>query len=197
MSQSDTSTLKTADGISLKLSLQRSLRRKKRNALLLVAPLFLFILITFIIPIAYMLVRSVDNQIFAEILPTTAPLRLVGDVERAIQHYLNFSSDMVITAVEAKHNPHFTMIKENSSGMVELFSCDDEKQVSRRQDAPEALGIVPVAYVTSPQFILSNQGLWGGSVSAVKVDPLSGIDIDDKYDFYLAELVAKDKRSIP
>ncbi|WP_299881073.1 ABC transporter permease [uncultured Cocleimonas sp.] len=74
MSQSDTSTLKTADGISLKLSLQRSLRRKKRNALLLVAPLFLFILITFIIPIAYMLVRSVDNQIFAEILPTTAPL---------------------------------------------------------------------------------------------------------------------------
>lgn len=74
MAQSETGGLKTADGVPLKLSLQRSLRRKKRNALLLVAPLFLFILITFLMPIFEMLLRSVDNQITVEILPTTVPL---------------------------------------------------------------------------------------------------------------------------
>ncbi len=74
MAQSETGGLKTADGVSLKLSLQRSLRRKKINALLLVAPLFLFILITFLMPIFEMLLRSVDNQITAEIIPTTVPL---------------------------------------------------------------------------------------------------------------------------
>ncbi len=74
MAQSETGSLKTADGVPLKLSLQRSLRRKKRNALLLVAPLFLFILITFLMPIFEMLLRSVDNQITAEIIPTTVPL---------------------------------------------------------------------------------------------------------------------------
>lgn len=68
---SNTETLTTIDGTSLKLSLQRSLRRKKRNALLLVAPLFLFILVTFLFPIFDMLVRGVDNKITAEILPTT------------------------------------------------------------------------------------------------------------------------------
>ncbi len=80
MSQSS-STLKTADGSlqmadgsSLKANLERSLRRRKRNALLLVAPLFLFILITFLVPIFDMLIRSVDNKITAEILPTTIPL---------------------------------------------------------------------------------------------------------------------------
>ncbi len=68
---SHTEALKTADGISLKLSLQRSLRRKKRNALLLVAPLFLFILVTFLFPIFDMLLRGVENSITEEILPTT------------------------------------------------------------------------------------------------------------------------------
>ena len=71
MAQDSSSTLKTADGASLKLSIQRSLRRRKRNALLLVMPLFLFILITFLFPIFDMLIRSVDNKITADILPTT------------------------------------------------------------------------------------------------------------------------------
>ncbi len=79
MTQNDTGDLKTADGISLKLSLKRSLRRKRRNALLLVAPLFLFILITFLMPIFSMLMKSVDNSITQEILPTTAPLLLKWD----------------------------------------------------------------------------------------------------------------------
>ena len=70
---SNTEALKTADGISLKLSLQRSLRRKKRNALLLVAPLFLFVLFTFLFPIFSMLYKGVDNSITQEILPTTIP----------------------------------------------------------------------------------------------------------------------------
>ncbi len=69
-----TEALKTADGISLKLSLQRSLRRKKRNALLLVAPLFIFVLFTFLFPIFNMLYNGVDNKITQSTLPTTVPL---------------------------------------------------------------------------------------------------------------------------
>ena len=70
---SNTEALQTADGVSLKLSLQRSLRRKKRNALLLVAPLFLFVLFTFLLPIFNMLYNGVDNSITQDILPTTVP----------------------------------------------------------------------------------------------------------------------------
>jgi len=81
MAQDSTATLTTTDGISLKLSLQRSLRRRKRNALLLVAPLFLFILITFLVPIFDMLIRSVDNKITEEVLPTTLPLLAKWDAQ--------------------------------------------------------------------------------------------------------------------
>lgn len=60
-----------ADGTPLKKSLQRALRRQKIRALMLIAPLLLFILITFIAPIADMLFRSVENQIVSDTIPRT------------------------------------------------------------------------------------------------------------------------------
>ncbi len=63
--------LKTADGISLKTALRKSLYQQKLNAFLLVTPLLLFILITFIFPIGDMLFRSVENQIVSKTLPNT------------------------------------------------------------------------------------------------------------------------------
>jgi putative spermidine/putrescine transport system permease protein len=60
-----------ADGRPLKRSLARALRAQKMRALLLIAPLLIFILITFIAPILDMLFRSVENQIVSETIPRT------------------------------------------------------------------------------------------------------------------------------
>ncbi|MFK7751757.1 MAG: ABC transporter permease [Sedimentitalea sp.] len=60
-----------ADGTPLKRSLARALRVQKLRALALIAPLLLFVLITFIAPIGDMLFRSVENQIVRETLPKT------------------------------------------------------------------------------------------------------------------------------
>ena len=68
-----TEELFTADGTPLRLSLARALRRQKLRALLLVAPLFVFISVTFLIPIGDMLFRSVENHVVGEILPRRAP----------------------------------------------------------------------------------------------------------------------------
>ncbi len=66
--------LVTVDGTPLKVSLGRAKRRAKIRALLLVAPLFAFILVTFFIPIFSMLTRSIENDIVADTLPMSAPL---------------------------------------------------------------------------------------------------------------------------
>ncbi|MBY6135505.1 ABC transporter permease [Leisingera sp. XS_AS12] len=60
-----------ADGTPLKRSLARALRMQKLRALMLIAPLLLFILLTFILPVADMLYRSVDNRIVENTLPRT------------------------------------------------------------------------------------------------------------------------------
>ena len=65
-----------ADGTPLKRSLNRALRRQKFRALLLIAPLLIFVLVTFIAPIVDMLFRSVENEIVQDTLPrTTAALK--------------------------------------------------------------------------------------------------------------------------
>ena len=63
--------LTMADGTPLKVALARATRRSKIRAFLLVAPLLLFILVTFIFPIVDMLMRSVDNPEVNEAIPQT------------------------------------------------------------------------------------------------------------------------------
>jgi putative spermidine/putrescine transport system permease protein len=68
--EADNEVITTADGVPLKVSLKKALWERKKTALLLVAPLFLFVMITFLIPIFDMLLRSVDNSIAGEQFPT-------------------------------------------------------------------------------------------------------------------------------
>ncbi|MBX2879583.1 MAG: ABC transporter permease [Granulosicoccus sp.] len=66
-----TATLTTKDGQPLRKSLARALRREKFRALLLITPLLLFVIISFVMPIGDMLFRSVENKIVEDTLPGT------------------------------------------------------------------------------------------------------------------------------
>jgi putative spermidine/putrescine transport system permease protein len=61
----------TSDGVPLEQSLKKAERRNKIKAFLLVAPLLLFLLITYVSPIAEMLTRSVDDKMITNMLPKT------------------------------------------------------------------------------------------------------------------------------
>ncbi len=61
--------LTAADGTPLHKALGRATRRAKWRAFLLVFPLLIFIIITFAIPIAQMLYRSVNNTAFSDNMP--------------------------------------------------------------------------------------------------------------------------------
>jgi putative spermidine/putrescine transport system permease protein len=63
--------LQTHDGEPLKRSLARALRRQKLRALMLIAPLLIFVLVGFLAPIGSMLTRSVENPIVEDTLPRT------------------------------------------------------------------------------------------------------------------------------
>jgi len=71
MNQTASGPILTTDGIPLKVSLQKSERRNKIRAFLLAAPLLVFILVTFLIPIADMLVRSIDDRQINTVFPKT------------------------------------------------------------------------------------------------------------------------------
>ncbi len=75
MAQADSAApgevLTTVDGTPLKTSLARALRREKMRSLMLVAPLFAFIGVTFILPIGDMLWRGIEDPTVSTYLPRT------------------------------------------------------------------------------------------------------------------------------
>ena len=78
-----TTGLVTADGQDLKTALAKAEFQAKKRAFLLVLPLLLFVMLTFVLPIGQMLVRSVHNDAFyswtdrdtGEVTPTMANVR--------------------------------------------------------------------------------------------------------------------------
>ena len=68
---SETKQILTTDGIPLEVSLKKAERKNKIKAFLLVAPLLLFLIITYVFPIGEMLTRSIDDKMVTQMLPKT------------------------------------------------------------------------------------------------------------------------------
>ena len=68
---SETQKILTTDGIPLEESLKRAEKKNKIKAFLLVCPLLLFLVITYVFPIGDMLFRSVDDRMVTNMLPKT------------------------------------------------------------------------------------------------------------------------------
>ena len=72
----------TTDGIPLKVSLKKTERKNKIKAFLLVFPLLLFIIVTFVVPIGDMLLRSVDDSQINEVYGKTFEEYIKWDKEK-------------------------------------------------------------------------------------------------------------------
>ncbi|MGR3373881.1 ABC transporter permease [Pseudooceanicola nanhaiensis] len=114
-----------ADGTPLKKSLNRALRRQKMRALMLIAPLLIFILVAFIAPIADMLFRSVENQIVSETLPRTVESledwdHTTGDLPSE-GTFRALYVDMFIAAEKKEHTRLGTRLNYEQTGVSSLF----------------------------------------------------------------------------
>lgn len=132
-----------ADGLPLKRSLARALRRQKIRSLLLIAPLLLFVLITFIIPIGNMLMRSVDNEIVEQTIPrTVTALRDWDETSGTVPDEAVFAAlyeDMLIATDEKKHTRLGSRLNYEYSGMSSMFRKTNERRLGRMDtEAPLA-----------------------------------------------------------
>ena len=114
-----------ADGTPLKKSLARALRVQKMRALMLIAPLLLFILVTFIAPIADMLFRSVENNIVSNTLQRTIPALAQFDPDTTDAPedpvFEDLYYDMFLAAEAKEHTRLGTRLNYEETGMSSLF----------------------------------------------------------------------------
>ncbi|WP_236042531.1 ABC transporter permease [Roseibium aggregatum] len=117
--------LTTQDGKPLKAALSRALFREKMRSLMLIAPLLIFVLLTFVAPIVDMLWRSVENKIVSDTLPETVVVLQEWDPatgeapdEAAYEALYN---DLKIAVAEKTHTRLGSRLNYEKSGISSLF----------------------------------------------------------------------------
>jgi N-acylneuraminate cytidylyltransferase len=120
------------------------------------------------------------------VVPTTAPLRAVEDLEHCLDEYEKGGADVVITVTDARRSPYFNMVKVQMDGTVSLI-IPPSGSITQRQDAPTVYDMTTVAYVASPEFVMTRDGIFEGRVRHVYIPPERALDIDTPLDFRIAE----------
>ena len=119
------------DGTPLKVSLRRSQFLSRVRAFGLVVPLLLFVVITFVLPIISMLMRSVDNHIVPDILPKTIIALQDWDAKDAQlppeTAYKAFIDDMKIAIQERTHTKLGQRLNYDYPGMSGVFRSSGRK----------------------------------------------------------------------
>jgi putative spermidine/putrescine transport system permease protein len=165
MAEAATELLTTADGRPLKAALAAAQGRAKRRAFLLVMPLLLFVVLTFLVPIGYMLKRSFEHDGFAASAPTlVAWFEANPDFDPANppeEAYAALVQDLAQMQVDKNTGMAGTRINYSVPGTISLF----------KKGAREAKNLTPpfkeAMIALDPNW--AKPVLWRGMASAAHV----------------------------
>jgi len=126
----ETQKILTTDGIPLEESLKKAEKKSKIKAFLLVAPLLLFLIITYVFPIGEMLFRSVDDTMVTKMLPKTFKAMEKWDGKELPEEevFAAFYKDYNILVKEKKHGKLATQLNYEKNGFRSIL-----KKLARKQ----------------------------------------------------------------
>ena len=127
------------------------------------------------------------------VLPVTSPLRKKKHIYQAINKFQKDKSDALITIKEPENNPYFNMIRLNKKDYAQIII--NKKKFTRRQDAPKVYSMSTICFVLRPSFILKTKNIFNGKVSTALFDKKYSVDIDDNFDFGMAETLFNKNKS--
>jgi len=131
--------------------------------------------------------KKKDIDYFVSV-PTTAPLRKISDIDRCIKKAIKGKLDIVFTASKSLKNPYFNIVKLNKKKLN--LACEGKNKIFRRQDAPECYDLTTACYVFKPKYISENKNIYRGKTGLVLLPKERAIDIDDKFDYKIANFLS-------
>jgi len=126
---------------------------------------------------------------FIVYLEPTGPLRIVEDIDGAIEKAVNNNADSVVGLVELEDaNP--VRVKKIVNDLIEPF-CIPEPEGLRRQDQEKAYLRNGSVYVFRRDNIVLNNSLWGKDSRPYVMPRERSVNIDEESDFLVAEFFLK------
>lgn len=127
------------------------------------------------------------------LLQPTSPLRNAENVCNALSLWDEKSMDLLLSVKETEANPYYVLFQENEKGYLIKAKSGD---FSRRQDCPSVYELNGAIYIFSASYNDNPSLKIGVRTKKFVMDKVSSIDVDDRYDFLVAELFLKEKRSL-
>jgi len=141
------------------------------------------------------MIEMESNEVFDYIvlLEPTSPLRQAFDIDNAIEELLNSSEASSIVGVgkTESQNPAFLVLLDKDS-FIQGFQ-DKNMSSIRRQDIRDVYFFEGSIYVSEVKTFLNKKSFYHSKTIAYKLPKYKTIEIDDIYDFIMAEALLKNR----
>ncbi|MCR4657338.1 MAG: acylneuraminate cytidylyltransferase family protein [Lachnospiraceae bacterium] len=124
------------------------------------------------------------------VLQPTSPLRSAKDIEAAFDLFRGKNANAVISVCEADHPPAWFHTLPQDGDMSAFGNADDNEK--RRQDFSKHYRINGAIYLMRiPYFLEDHHNIFRERAYAFIMDKRVSVDIDDQFDFDVAEAIYK------
>ena len=121
------------------------------------------------------------------LLQPTSPLRKGIHINECLKLYGD-DVDQVLSVKETDSNPYFLLFEEDENGYLKKVLSGD---FTRKQDCPAVYEINGAIYIINVRSLLDSDTLVFSRTKKYVMDKESSIDIDDEFDFNLAEFILR------
>jgi N-acylneuraminate cytidylyltransferase/CMP-N,N'-diacetyllegionaminic acid synthase len=125
-------------------------------------------------------------------LQPTSPFRSHLDIDQAIQLLKSTEAESVVSITRLDHNPNW-MLKMDKEGRLVNFIAGGTS-VNTRQEMEPVYELNGAIYLIRTDILLKRKTFFVDEVYGYIMPKERSIDIDTPWDFYLADLVAKDMK---
>lgn len=122
------------------------------------------------------------------LLQPTSPLRDADNIRGAFELFEEKQADSVVSVCEVDHSPLLCNVLDDSLSMDGFI---DMSKVGRRQELSTYYRINGAIYIQKTKFLMEGASVYGEKSYAYIMDKRKSIDIDDEYDFMIAESLMK------
>lgn len=130
-------------------------------------------------------------------LDCTCPVRNILDIKLMINKFFKYKKknrlfDGLFSITPAKKNPYFNLVEYNKNNFLAL-SKRPRSAIFSRQKCPKVYEHVASIYCLKPDFIISKKSFMQGKLLGHVVKPITGWDVDYKFDFEIVKYILKMK----
>lgn len=135
--------------------------------------------------LAWMAANEGKRYDYLLLLQVTSPLRTARHVDEAVALAARTGADAVVSVTEPAQMP-WNMKRIDADGRLRDLMPE---KFARRQDMPPTVALNGAIYLTRTRVIEETDGFFGDLCYAYPMARRESVDIDDAFDFALAELL--------